>query len=72
MSRHKAKTLFRGKDLLEKMRQRGIYVHAASYSGLAEEAGAAYKNIDDVINATEMAGISQRVVRFIPVGNVKG
>ncbi len=72
MSRHKAKTLFRGKDLLEKMRQRGIYVRAASYAGLAEEAGAAYKDIDDVTNATEMAGISQRVVRFIPVGNVKG
>ena len=54
------------------MEERGIYVRTASWAGLAEEAGAAYKNIDDVIAATEQAGISKRVVRFIPIGNVKG
>jgi RNA-splicing ligase RtcB len=32
----------------------------------------AYKNIDEVIAATELAGISKRVVRFTPIGNVKG
>lgn len=72
MSRRKAKSLFRGRELLEDMRRRGIYVHAASYAGLAEEAGSAYKNIDDVTTATEEAGISRRVVRFLPIGNVKG
>jgi tRNA-splicing ligase RtcB len=54
------------------MEERGIYVRTASWSGLAEEAGGAYKNIDAVIEATEQAGISKRVIRFIPVGNVKG
>jgi len=39
---------------------------------LAEEAGPAYKNIDEVIAATELAGISKSVVRFTPIGNVKG
>lgn len=72
MSRTKARKMFQGQDLQEQMRQRGIYVHTASYSGLAEEAGAAYKSIDDVTSATELAGISQRVVRFVPIGNVKG
>jgi tRNA-splicing ligase RtcB len=72
MSRQKARKMFHGKDLQERMRQRGIYVQTASYAGLAEEAGAAYKSIDDVTTATEMAGISRRVARFIPVGNVKG
>ena len=33
---------------------------------------AAYKNIDEVIAATELAGISKPVVRFTPIGNVKG
>ena len=47
-------------------------MRTASWSGLAEEAGAAYKDIDEVIVATEKAGISKRVVRFTPVGNVKG
>jgi tRNA-splicing ligase RtcB len=54
------------------MASRGIYVRTASWPGLAEEAGAAYKDIDEVILATEKAGISKRVVRFTPVGNVKG
>jgi len=72
MSRHQAKKLFNGKTLLSQMLAKGIYVNTASYSGLAEEAGAAYKNIDEVVLATELAGISKRVARFIPIGNVKG
>jgi tRNA-splicing ligase RtcB len=72
MSRQKARKQFHGKTLLDQMKARGIYVHTTSYAGLAEEAGGAYKDIDDVTTATELAGISKRVVRFIPIGNVKG
>jgi tRNA-splicing ligase RtcB len=54
------------------MEARGIYVRSVSYSGLAEEAGGAYKDIDEVVEATERAGISRRVVRLTPIGNVKG
>jgi tRNA-splicing ligase RtcB (3'-phosphate/5'-hydroxy nucleic acid ligase) len=72
MSRGKAKKLFKGKKLQHDMEQRGIYVRTASYAGLAEEAGPAYKDIDEVVEATEAAGISKRVARFVPVGNVKG
>lgn len=72
MSRRKARKQFQGKKLQKEMEARGIYVRSVSYSGLAEEAGPAYKNIDDVIEATELAGISKRVVRFVPIGNIKG
>lgn len=72
MSRALARKQFQGHKLRENMESRGIYVHAASMAGLAEEAGAAYKNIDDVVLTTELAGLSHRVVRFLPVGNVKG
>lgn len=72
MSRRQAKKRFRGKQLQKDMEARGIYVRAVSYSGLAEEAGPAYKDIDGVIEAAEIAGISKRVVRLVPVGNVKG
>ncbi len=72
MSRTKARKLWRGKELQREMADRGIYVRTASWPGLAEEAGGAYKNIDDVILASEQAGISRRVVRFSPIGNVKG
>ncbi|HVN87536.1 MAG TPA: RtcB family protein [Candidatus Binatia bacterium] len=72
MSRTKAKHAYRGRDLQRSMEHRGIYVRTVSFGGLAEEAGAAYKDIDAVVEATEHAGLSHRVVRFTPIGNVKG
>ncbi|RPJ50689.1 MAG: RtcB family protein, partial [Acidobacteria bacterium] len=72
MSRTKARKMWRGEKLQREMEQRGIYVRTASWSGLAEEAGGAYKDIDEVVQASEQAGISKPVVRFLPVGNVKG
>ncbi len=72
MSRAKARKENYGKTLQADMKNRGIYVRTASYSGLAEEAGSAYKDIDEVVLTTELAGISKRVVRFSPLGNVKG
>jgi tRNA-splicing ligase RtcB (3'-phosphate/5'-hydroxy nucleic acid ligase) len=72
MSRHQAKKQFRGEKLLREMESRGIYVRSASFGGVAEEAGSAYKDIDDVVEATELAGLSRRVVRLTPIGNIKG
>jgi tRNA-splicing ligase RtcB len=72
MSRKQAKKQFQGKQLERDLMQRGIYIRTVSYAGLAEEAGAAYKDIDAVVAATERAGLSRPVVRFTPVGNVKG
>jgi tRNA-splicing ligase RtcB len=72
MSRKQAKKQFRGKELEGDLARRGIYVRSVSYAGLAEEAGAAYKNIASVVSATESAGLSAAVARFTPVGNVKG
>ncbi|WP_281276800.1 RtcB family protein [Geomonas terrae] len=72
MSRHEAKKSFRGDKLQRDMEQRGIYVRTDSFGGLAEEAGPAYKNIDEVVAATELAGLSKRVARLVPIGNIKG
>jgi tRNA-splicing ligase RtcB len=72
MSRRKAKKIYRGRELQEAMEERGIYVRSASWSGLAEEAGGAYKDIDEVIHAAALAGINRPVCRFTPIGNIKG
>jgi len=72
MGRHEARKRFRGRELEMQMHERGIYVRAVSASGLAEEAGAAYKDIDEVAEATELAGLSRRVAKLVPVGNIKG
>jgi tRNA-splicing ligase RtcB len=72
MSRTAARKQWRGQALAETMKSHGIYIRTASFSGLAEEAGEAYKDIDAVVEATELAGLSRRVARFVPVGNIKG
>ncbi len=72
MSRQKAKQEFRGEKLQEEMLKRGIFVKAASMEGLAEEAGKAYKNINDVIDSMHTAGISLKVAALQPIGNIKG
>jgi len=72
MSRHQAKKMVKGRQLLDDMEHRGIHVRTASYGGLAEEAGLAYKDIDVVVKATEEAGLSRRVVKLVPIGNIKG
>jgi tRNA-splicing ligase RtcB len=72
MSRTKARGQWRGEKLQRDLEQRGIYVRTTSWRGLAEEAGGAYKDIDEVVEASEKAGISKRVVRFAPMGNIKG
>lgn len=72
MSRTQAKKQFHGKQLASSMKERGTYVRSVSFAGLAEEAGGAYKNVDEVIEATQIAGLSLPVAKFTPIGNVKG
>lgn len=72
MSRTKARKTWRGEKLQKDMEAKGIYVRSTSWQGLAEEAGGAYKDVDEVIEAAELAGISKRVVRLTPIGNIKG
>lgn len=72
MSRHEAKRKVRGYELQKSMEERGIMVRAVSMPGLAEEAGIAYKNISDVVEAVDRAGISRKVIELKPIGNIKG
>ena len=72
MSRTRARKLVRGRTLRDRMERQGILVRSASDRGLAEEAGFAYKNVDEVAAAMELAGLSRRVAHLVPVANVKG
>ncbi len=72
MSRNAAKRMFRGEQLQRDMEKRGILVKSVSYSGLAEEAGKAYKEIDEVVESVHQAGISMKVAKLVPIGNIKG
>lgn len=72
MSRAQAKRSIRGEQIQRDMKQRGIIVKAVSMSGLAEEAGFAYKNISEVVEAVDRAGITKKVAELRPIGNIKG
>lgn len=72
MSRTKAKHEINGQQLQKDMLAKGIYVKTASFSGLAEEAGFAYKNISEVIEAVHNAGLSYKVAGLVPIGSIKG
>jgi len=72
MSRTAAKKQVQGQALQDKMEKQNIYVKAVSMSGLAEEAGFAYKNVASVVDVMDKAGISKKVVALRPKGNIKG
>ena len=72
MSRGQAKRTIRGDQLLRDLEARGIIVRAASMPGVAEEAGFAYKRLDDVVDVLHRLDISRRAVSLRPIGNVKG
>mgnify|MGYP000498169352 CR=1 FL=1 len=52
--------------------QRGIAVRAHTASTLTEEVPDAYKDVADVVDVVELAGISKKVARLRPLGVVKG
>jgi tRNA-splicing ligase RtcB (3'-phosphate/5'-hydroxy nucleic acid ligase) len=72
LSRHKAKQLQSGRDLQKRLIASGIYIQTSSHAGLAEEAGAAYKDIDEVVRVSHRSGLSKPVVKLLPIGNIKG
>ncbi|MEM2948746.1 MAG: RtcB family protein [Candidatus Anstonellales archaeon] len=72
MSRHEAIRRHRGEQIVRELGERGIIVKPATLSVAAEEAPDAYKDIDDVVNAVQLAGISNIVAKLRPIAVVKG
>src|SRR5574341_686248 len=64
MSRTEGKRRVRGTELKANMEKRGIVIRSVSMSGLAEEAGIAYKNISEVVDAVDSLGISKKVLQL--------
>jgi len=72
MSRHQAKRSVQGAALRQELEAGGIHVRAGSLGGLAEEAPAAYKDVDRVVDVVHGAGIAKRVARLTPLAVIKG
>jgi tRNA-splicing ligase RtcB len=72
MSRHQALKNWGGRQIVDELKGRGIIVKSPSQRGVAEEAPGAYKDVDEVVDATEMAGLAKKVAKLTPVICIKG
>jgi tRNA-splicing ligase RtcB len=72
MSRHQALKQWQGKRVVEELEARGILIRSPSLRGVAEEAPGAYKDVTEVVEATERAGLARRVAKLVPIVTIKG
>jgi tRNA-splicing ligase RtcB len=72
MSRTAARKRGKGRNLIREMDDRGVLVMATGRSTVAEEMPEAYKDVTEVVDVMDGAGISHKVARLRPVGVVKG
>ncbi len=72
MSRHSAIRMFDSRKIQEEMTSKGQVVRVTQPGLLSEEAGGAYKNVDDVVQAVEAAGLCKIVAKMTPMGVIKG
>lgn len=72
MSRRQALKRWSGRAIVDSLGEQGIIVRSPSMRGVAEEAPGAYKNVREVAEATEKAGLARRVARMRPIICIKG
>jgi tRNA-splicing ligase RtcB len=72
MSRNKAASQWRGRQVVDELAARGILVRSPSQRGIAEEAPGAYKDVVEVVDAADEAGLARKVARLLPLVCVKG
>jgi tRNA-splicing ligase RtcB len=72
MSRTQALKTATSQEVIAELKEKGILIRAASKKTIAEEAPHAYKDVSLVVDACDGAGISKKVVKFRPLGVVKG
>lgn len=72
LSRKAAKLKSKGRAINRELEDKGIKVRWTGRSTLAEEMPEAYKDISQVVNVVDGAGISRKVARLRPLAVVKG
>jgi tRNA-splicing ligase RtcB len=72
MSRKQAIKTARGRNIRKELLEKGIVVKAREVELLAEEMSEAYKDVSDVVEVCEKAGLSLIVAKLRPVGVIKG
>jgi len=72
LSRSKAKKAAAGRKLAAELDEMGVFVMATGKATLAEEMPYAYKDVTQVVDVMQRAGLANKVVRLRPLGVIKG
>ncbi len=72
MSRAQSKKQSQAINIDQEMARRGVVARYHGRGTMAEEMPHAYKDVADVVETMDHAGVSKRVARFRPVGVIKG
>ena len=72
LSRTAAKKQVNAPVLKEALKEKGIYVEAGSFKGIAEEAPIAYKDVNLVVETVHASGVAKKVAKLKPVAVIKG
>lgn len=72
MSRNAAKKVTKGRRISDELKKQGIFVRATGRTTLSEEAPEAYKDVADVVDIVQNAGIGRKVAQLRPLAVIKG
>jgi tRNA-splicing ligase RtcB len=72
LGRNEAKRRIRPEDLRRQLDEAGVLVKVGKAALLVEEAPQAYKDVSEVVEVCEGAGLSKRVARLRPLAVLKG
>lgn len=72
MSRKAATKRWNGKDVMRHLASEGILIRSRSLRGIAEEAPLAYKDVSEVVDVSEKAGLAGKVAKLVPLICIKG
>ncbi|HOK76629.1 MAG TPA: RtcB family protein [Verrucomicrobiota bacterium] len=72
LSRNQAKHAAKGRDVIRELESKGVIVRGQSRKSVDEEIPEAYKDVTDVVEACELAGISHKVAKLRPMCCIKG
>jgi tRNA-splicing ligase RtcB len=72
LSRSKAIKMAKGRAIHRELADKGIYVQSRGKTTLKEEMPDAYKDISQVVDVVEQAGLAKKVARLSPLGVIKG
>ena len=72
LSRTAAKKKSKGRSIGRELEDKGILVRWSGRWTMAEEMPEAYKNVTEVVDVVDGAGISKKVARLRPIAVVKG